>query len=67
MPEVTVNIRMHLVKPHEARYELRLLPIQPDNEPESSEGEPSLPELHYVVPSRTNIIPQGHHEFRSFR
>lgn len=67
MPEVTVNIRMHLVKPHEARYELRLLPIQPDNEPEGPEVDSSLPGLHYMVPSRTNIIPQGYHEFRSFR
>lgn len=67
MPEVTVNIKMNLVKLHEAHYELRLLPIQPDNEPEGAEEEPRLPELQYVVPSRTNITPQGHHEFRPFR
>ena len=66
MPEVTVNIRMNLVKLHEARYELRLLPIQPDNEPEGAEEEPGLPKLQYVVPSRTNITPQGHREFRPF-
>lgn len=45
--------------------EIRLLPIQPDNEPEPpQEKDTSLPELHYVVPSRTIISPQ---EFQSFR
>ena len=46
------------------RYEIRLLPIQPDNEPEPRDEDTSLPELRYVVPSRTIISPQ---EFLSFR
>lgn len=66
MPEITVDIRIRVVRPNEAHYDLRLLPIQPDSQREDSEDNSSLPKLRYTVPSRTNIRPQGHYEFLSF-
>ena len=66
MPEVTVNIRMRVIRQNEAHYDLRLLPIRPDSQREEPEDNSSLPKLRYMVPSRTNIRPQSHYEFLSF-
>ena len=54
MPNVTVDVKVRLVGPNEARYERRLLPVDAQREPadEKDPGEES--KLYFVVPSRTS-------------
>lgn len=54
VPNITVDVKVRFVGPNEFYFEQRLLPIDSKEEPVVSGQENSEPDLHFVVPSRSN-------------
>lgn len=54
MPNITVDVQVRFVGPHEFFYEQRLLPVVAEEGATDSKEETREPDLRFVIPSRSN-------------